>query len=294
MRREVTFNIDPTVQDIDLIREVANNPDLLPSQVFEFPEFVICKSGKNANNSDVTGTAQAQAVKGWIGKPIYFQDHKTKADNQIGRIHKAWIEEQDNVTVTKGQGYGIHCDEHDSLFARIENRIHQEMSCGYDLIASHCSNCKAEVDLQTETCSNGHKMGNDAYWLDVEFTPDHVSFVGRSAIEGAGLVAAGAEDEPKTFDRDTEDAKVMRELALSEFTKYMKRAHLDMSDEDITTLSERLTIKDLIRFARIEKDTFIASLPSGKQQTRNTQDEDLGPMTYTSPKDIFQQRKETG
>lgn len=311
MRRETTFKLhsDTTVTDLDLIRQVAGNPDLASSQVFEFPEFIIAKSGRNSNDTDITPEGQKAAVDRWIGKSIYYNGHSTEPENQIGRITKTWITEEDGITITKGIGYGIHSDVDDAKFAKIKNRIHQEMSCGYDLDKALCSACKSDVDLESATCGNGHKMGEgDAYWMDIEFRPDHVAFVGRPAIEGAGLIAAEEHQATiKTFEdenqqlkdaiasmaRDAVDGREFRIWAADEFSKYLRRNHSNMQDDEIEGMVSRMTAKDMLRLGKLEKSKFVERIMSGKQQLQNTEADEYRPtdVKFFDTKSFFKHKR---
>ena len=115
--------------DIAKVRQVANNADLSESEVYYFPKFLICKSGKNHNATDIVGDAQKAVVNDWVGKPIFFEDHKESADNQIGRIYHAWTAESGEITETYGAGYGIQTDLDQSTFAKIDGGVHQEINC---------------------------------------------------------------------------------------------------------------------------------------------------------------------
>lgn len=269
--------------DLDKIRKVAGNEDLTESQVFDFGSFIIARSGVNRNHTDITAEGQRAAVAGWIGKPIYHRDHETETDNQIGRIYDAWIEDRPGETVTVGRGYGVLTDDHRDIFTRIKNGIHREMSCAYEPVRSVCSDCgEALSGERLMGCPRGHQVGLEGiYARDLEFKPDHISFVGRPAVEGAGLVAAEDQkrmlrvfrelgDEPEAslreLKRDAEDGKAYRAMVQDEFIKWFGMANLDASDTEIKALAAKLSAQEMTRLARIEKDRVHEILPGGGTQ----------------------------
>ncbi|MBP7746918.1 MAG: hypothetical protein KA383_12380 [Phycisphaerae bacterium] len=272
-----------TAPDLDKIRAVAGNADLAADDVFDFGVFVIARSGVNRNATDITPEGQRAAVDEWIGKPIYFRDHETEAANQIGRIYDAWIEDQAGETVTMGRGYGIRTDDLRDVFARIENGIHREMSCGYEPVRSVCSACGADLDAPSfNACPKGHRVGSDGvYARDLAFVPDHISFVGRPAVEGAGIVSAAdvvriirqyaADPTPPPelagVLSELADARDFRDHAQAEFRRYARSNLPDLTESDLSEICERLSARNLLRLARAEKARLTADLPDGKQLT---------------------------
>lgn len=274
-------------QPIDLakVRNVAGNDNLAETDVFDFGTFIIARSGLNRNHSEITPEGQRAAVDDWIGKPIYYRDHETETANQIGRIYDAWTEDRPGETVTVGRGFGVITDDHRDIFTRIKNGIHREMSCAYEPVHSLCSDCRSE--LVNDVCPNGHA---DAHILDVEFKPDHVSFVGRPAVEGAGLIAAAAEEKVlrifgvenideaensiRELRRDAADGREFRAFARNEFTKWHRIANRDASSDEIESLADKLTAKEMIRLARIDKDRFHSVIPDGRQLTQHAANDD--------------------
>ncbi len=280
--------------DIDKVRTVSGNADLTEESVYFFPSFMICKSGENRNATEITADAQKSVITDWIGKPIYLEDHKMESKNKIGRIYNSWIEERNGCVESWGSAYSMRTPERESLFADCDGRIQQEMSCGYDCRRSICSVCEADIDLASQpafygVCPNGHTAGQEGcYFKDVDIAPDHVSFVGRPAVEGAGLVAAEAVDAAtlKTFmttgqgevpadvsealhelRRDAEDGKEFRSWAEAEFKRWFTTNNRDMTDDEITSMTEGLSAKHMMRLARIEKERFHEVMPDGSQQT---------------------------
>ena len=87
-------------------------------------------------------------------------------------------------------------------------------------------------------CPQGHVIGQNAHARDLEFIPDHISFVGRPGVEGAGLVASTdqnkllkvfasigetpeeVETNLKTLQQQAEDGKEFRQWVTEEFTKW--------------------------------------------------------------------------
>jgi len=286
--------------DLDAIRKVAGNADLSSDEVFDFPKFIIARSGRNHNRTEVTGDGQKAAVNEWVGKPVYFEDHKTEARNQIGRIYQAWTEDKDGETVTYGKAYGIKTDTDADLQSKIKNRIHQEMSCGYEVLKSVCSVCGTDV-MKTDCVEHGATQ--DYYAKDIEFKPDHISFVGRPGIEGAGLVTNNRNvdtvcddsDQTEHLQRLAEDGEYFREYVSDCFTKWYQMNNPTSTTEDVTTLCDKLSSKEMLTFARIERDKVIDEMPDGKQQTvatqaDETQTADLADRPYKTVKDIFKNR----
>lgn len=276
--------------DMTKVRAVAMNPDLQEHDVFDFGTFIICRSGVNRNHTDITGEGQKTASKEWIGKAILFRDHETESSNQIGRIYDAWTEERPGEVVTLGKGFGVVTDDLADIFKRIENGIHREMSCAYEPVRSLCSECGGDlIGDRLMSCSNGHSIGRDGiYAKDVEFKPDHISFVGRPAVEGAGLIAAGDEqkllrifadlgDDPeqtiRELRRDADDGKAYRAFVQDEFTRWFGLANPDAEQDEISTLAEKLSAKEMCRLARIEKDRFHEVLPQGGKQMMSSSPE---------------------
>lgn len=276
--------------DMTKVRAVAMNPDLTENEVFDFGTFIICRSGVNRNHTDITGEGQKIAAKDWIGKAILFRDHESESDNQIGRIYDAWTEDRPGEVVTLGKGFGVLTDDLADLYKRIENGIHREMSCAYEPVKSICSECNADlIGDRLLNCSNGHAVGRDGtYAKDVEFKPDHISFVGRPAVEGAGLIAASDEKkllrifaelggDPEAtireLRRDADDGKAYREFVTDEFTKWFGLANPDAEQDEISNLAGKLSAKEMCRLARIEKERFHEMLPQGGKQMMSSSPE---------------------
>jgi hypothetical protein len=277
--------------DMEKIRAVAGNPELAEAQVCDFGTFCICHSGLNRNDSDITPEGQRAAVGQWIGKAILLDDHKLKTSNQIGRVYDAWIEDRPDATYTMGRGFGVRTADHADVFARIENHVHREMSCAYEPIRSVCSACGTELaGPQRMTCQNGHGIGRDAYARDLEFVPDHVSFVGYPGVPGAGLVLDGAVnlDTLRTYSpelaRDAEDGREFRSWAEGEFAKYLRLN--GMTAADATSLIKRLSAREMIHLGRIEKSKFEKVIPDGRQQAEAAPITEPEPPPPTTAKDI--------
>lgn len=308
--------------DIQKVREVADNRDLEESAVFFFGPFLICASGKNFNATEITGEAQEKVVKDWIGKPIYYGDidHEEKAKSQVARIYDAWTEERNGRTETWGKGYGIWTKDNESLFSEIDGKVKREMSCGIDVSTSACSICSAEIDLSNQpaffgVCPNGHKAGVDGcYFRDTEFQPVHLAFVGRAAVEGAGLQAASGADttalrtflrtgkgelpsdlaEPiQELRRQAADGQEFREWAEVEFRKWYKSNHPSDSPDDLDDLASRLTAREMVRLARIERDRFHELVGDGSQQTFAEIEDDMSEedsRQYRNEQEIIKER----
>lgn len=281
--------------DLDKIRRVAGNGDLSEADVFDFGVFVIARSGVNRNATDITAEGQRGAVAGWIGRPIYFRDHETEADNQIGRIYDAWTDDRSGETVTLGRGYGVKTDDLKDVFARISAGVHREMSCGYEPVRSVCSACDSDLDSQTfSTCPKGHRVGSDGVFAkDIEFQPDHISFVGRPAVEGAGLVLASADHA--RLSRLAQDGETFREWASSEFRRWYQRSNPTATADESETLSEKLSAREMVALARIERARFAEALPDGRQVTIATPDPEAESVTtaptFKSFNDVFRKGK---
>jgi len=294
--------------DIHKIRIVAGNKKLQLEHVFDFGSFVIAKSGVNRNHTDISAEAQRLAAERWIGKAILFRDHESTTDNQIGRIYDAWTEDRQDGTYTLGRGYGIKTEDTKDIFARIESGIHREMSCAYDPTKSICSQCQSELTGdRLMSCPQGHEIGRDGvHAIDLEFMPDHVSFVARPAVDGAGLVAAGDQnkllrifrelgDEPeqaiRDLKRDAEDGRAYRSMIADEFAKWFGLAHPDSTDEEIRNLAAKLSAKEMCNLARIERERVHEMLPNGgRQMTVAATEQDGDAITtpeFTNIQDIF-------
>lgn len=219
--------------DLDKIRSVAGNPELDPADVCDFGSFLICRSG-TFNGYEITNEAQKQAVGGWIGKQILYQDHVKQVSNQIGRIYDAWTVEHDGEIETYGRGFGVRTDDLSDVFKRIENGVHREMSCGF-----------------YET-ANG-------------FEPDHISFVSDPAIEGAGLVLNSADHA--RLSKLAQDGETFRQWASDEFRRWYQRSYPQATADESETLSEKLSAREMVTLARIEKTRFAEALPDGRQMT---------------------------
>ena len=276
--------------DLDAIRRVAGNPELNEANIFDFGTFLIARSGVNKNGTDITAEGQKAAASSWIGKPIYFRDHETNSSNQIGRIYAAWTVDDNIGTKTYGKGYGVRTDDLRDVFARIDGGIHREMSCGYEPVKSVCSACGSDLDAKSfTTCPKGHHVGTDGvYARDLEFQPDHISFVGRPAVEGAGICSAAAErlgaalrqcgiiqpdhlpppPTPADVDRLSQlaaDGVEFRRWAAEEFRRWYQRNNPAATAEDIGCLTGKLAAREMVALARIERSRFAEALPDGKQ-----------------------------
>lgn len=301
--------------DMDKIRKVAGKPDLNEGDVFNFPVFVIARSGINRNHSDITGEAQKAAVKEWVGKAILYRDHESSSSNQIGRIYDAWTEDRPGETVTLGKGYGIRTHDLESIFKRIEGGIHREMSCGYEPTKSVCSNCNADLAGPSRMdCPNGHVMGRDAHARDLAFQPDHISFVARPAVEGAGVVhvtgeairlymETGKGDLPNDLTetlsglrRAADDGRIFREWVTAQFIKWHRMVLDDpWPVQEIEELASKLTAKEMIRLGRIERDRFSEVIPTGQQLSQasihdHAQDDAPCSPEYQSIHDLFKRK----
>lgn len=284
MRTTTIKQFQASSLDLEAIRKIAGNDSLCEADVFDFGTFIIARSGVNRNHCDITPEGQKAAVKEWIGKAILFRDHESNASNQIGRIYEAWTEDRPNgETVTLGKGYGVKTDDLADVFKRIENGVHREMSCAYEPTQSVCSQCSADL-IDFVKCPNGHSIGVDAYARDVAFVPDHISFVARPAVVGAGLIAAAdqerwlrvfasvgetpaeAEQTLRTLQRDADDGKAFRAWAQDEFSRWYGLANPSANDADIQALAEKLTAKEMISLGQIEKQRFHEVMPLGGNQ----------------------------
>lgn len=261
--------------DIEKIRAVAANPSLSADDVFDFPKFVIARSGRNHNRTDITGDAQKSAVNEWVGKPVYFKDHELKSDNQIGRIYDSWTEDKDGETITYGRAFAVKCKEDEDLHKKIKNRQHSEMSCGYEPVKSQCNKCGA--DTLNSHCPTHEKMP-DYCARDMEFHPDHVSFTGNPAVEGAGLCNHSREEhltESLSNARLMADGQLFRDWTRAEFSKWFRLNNKTTSAEEIESLTDRLTAKEMLTFARIEQSRFQEVIPSGQQQLTAPESSDV-------------------
>ncbi len=264
--------------DLDLIHKVSGNADLAESDVFLFPPFCICHSGPNKNHTDITADGQKKAADAWIGKAILYRDHESKTENQIGRIYKSWTEDRDGLTYTYGRAYGVRTDDLQDIYKRIESGIHREMSCGYEPVKSLCSLCQSDLAPPAfARCPQGHEIGSGGcYALDVEFRPDHVSFVAAPAVEGAGLVTQGeAERVLRTHGvdldqlrRDAQDGQLVRSWATAEFAKWYRLNNRAAKPEHVESLCSRLTAAEMITLAKLEQAEFGKLVPDLTQQTR--------------------------
>lgn len=275
--------------DLEQIRKVAGNKELTADEVFDFPPFIIARSGRNHNRSDISAEGQKAAVTGWIGKPVYFEDHRTEARNQIARIYHAETKDENGETVTIGRAYAIKTESNRDLLTSIRNGIHREMSCGYEITKSVCNLCG--IDVLTADCPQ-HASDEKYYVRDLEFTPDHVSFVGRPGVEGAGLIAASRKQstDPQ-LTKLAEDGKAFRSWAADEFGKWYGLTNPNASDETVKDLTGRLSASEMLTFARIEKDRYHEVVPDGRQQLEAPeQTETTAQKHYKSEKEIFGER----
>lgn len=286
MKRETTIRQHNTQHvDLEKIRQISGNNSITDEQLFIFPKFVIARNKRNHNNTEITSQGQRQAEKGWEGKPILYRDHEQTTANQIGRIYESWVEETGDETVTYGKGYGIKTEDMSDIFARIEGGINREMSCAYDVHLSLCSECDSELDLKSGACPKGH---TEFYAKDVQFTPDHVSFVGAPAIEGAGIVHS------RQFSQLEEDGRTFREFTSREFVKWYGLATPSATDEEIKALTEKLSARDMARLASISQDRFNEAVPGGGKQVcqATIQDpEESGATQYKTLDQLFAERR---
>lgn len=250
--------------DLEKVRAVAGNPDLTADEVFLFPKMVIARSGRNHNRTNITPEGQKAAVADWIGKPILYKDHEMKTDNQIGRIYESWTEDVDGETVTYARAFGCKAkdDKEADRQKKIKNRIHCELSCAYECLRSECSVCKA--DTTKGDCAI-HAAMPEYCARDLEFKPNHVSFTGDPAVEGAGLVTNARQDD-ESLRLLAEDGRLFREWAGQEFSKWYRLNNRDAKQADIDSLTERLTAREMLTFARVEQAEYHKVIPSGAQQ----------------------------
>ena len=287
MKRQTTIRQFGNI-NLPAIQKVSGNENLTESEVFNFPPFIICRSGVNANGTDITAAGQKDCVQDWVGKAILFaaEDHANTASSQVGRIYQSWTEDKDGETVTYGKGFGIRTDDLKDTFAKIENRIISEMSCCYSPLQSLCSDCKGELDLSTNQCDNGHTVGsNDVVALDTKLQPQNISFCGIPAVENAGLLAASSNARLREYEQISKDLPALRiaaddgreyrQWAQKEFSKWYGLSHPDAKDDAIKTLAEKLSAREMINLGRIEQKRFSEIMPDGKQITELPEEDDM-------------------
>ncbi len=253
--------------DLDKIRADAGNPDLQESDIFDFPKFLICRNGMTANGDEISAEAQRSAVSQWVGKPIVI-DHDLKHTNQqVGRIYDAWVEETNGETVTYGRAWALKAkdDKEKDLQKKIKNRQHREMSLAANINRAICSSCKSNLELPRFACPKGCPDGHP---IHQDITPVHVSFVADPAVEGAGLVTHSSANsgDDQSLHRLAEDGRLFREWTTNEFSKWYRLNNKTISAEEIKTLTDKLSAREMLTFARIEQDRYREAIPSGEQQ----------------------------
>lgn len=291
MKRSTTFRqYEQESPDLDKIRAVSGNPDLTEEEVFSFPVFTICRSGRNYNNTDITGEGQTAAVTDWIGKAVFANGHEDKEPDDIaGRIYDAWIEEEDGQTVTKGKAFAPAAESPESRDdqKRIANRMLAEMSCEYDVVKSVCSLCGEDVTRQA--CKQ-HATDPAYYCRDMEFKPSGLVYCVDPAVPGAGTMSRQHAINPQD-DQLRQDGETFRQWAAGEFRRWYRLGNPAASHDETESLASRLSAREMVRLARINEDRFKEVIPDGRQQTVAPKEEpeeptDNGPQ-FKSIKDVF-------
>jgi len=293
IRQTVIRQYDQQSFDLDKIRQVAG-ADVNPDDVYDIGKFIIARSGRNNNRTDITSEAQKSAVTAWIGKPVYYNGHKYDTDNQVGRIYEAWTEDKDGETLTYGRAYGAKTkdDKDEARRTKIQNRINREMSCGYECSKSVCSICGNDVTKSKGICIS-HANQPDYYAKDIEIVPNHVAFVGDPAVDGCGLCTHSRKDADDTALRMlADDGKTFRTWTCAEFAKWYRLNNRNATIEEIETLTGKLSAKEMVTFARLEQSRFQEVIPTGAQQLTapsETTEQTTNAPKYKSIKDIFKQ-----
>jgi hypothetical protein len=68
--------------------------------------------------------------------------------------------------------------------------------------------------------------------------------------------------------RDAEDGREFRAFARTEFVKWHRLNNREAPQAEIETLADKLTAKEMIRLARVDKERFHEIIPNGKQVTQ--------------------------
>lgn len=300
MRRNIPviqFSRDVADADLERIRHDAGNPDLSSDDIVIFGKSMIARTDVTANKTRFTRDALQAAAPSFIGKPINFDHEYREAAKQIGRIYDAFTEDKGNTTFLYVKAYAIKTESDADLQKKLLNRQHREQSMGVDILKAHCSACSTDVMKSQGICPQ-HPDGDITV---TECIGNHVSYVGDPAVEGAGLVTnskgnvvndRGPDDTDQTdrLHRLAKDGEYFRLQVSQEFSKWLTYNNPTLSRADVETLIDKLSAKEMMTFARIEKERAIEDMPDGKQQSEVPETDgepDLADRPYKTIKDIY-------
>ncbi len=289
MLRDVQLRYYDTQPNMDKIRAVAGNPNLQPDQVLSF-DFIIANDKLNRNHSVIHSDGQKKAVDKWVGLPILYRDHDDKTvTNQIGRIYNAFVETRGDGVYTLGRGYSVRTDDLKDILSKIENGINREMSCAYEPIKSVCSKCNVDLVGNSRTdCPQGH-IPRDGHIVDLEFTPAHLSFVARPAVDNAGVIHA---QEIANLRLLADDGRVYRSFAEQEFIKWFSIKNPAIDAEEVKKMANKMTAQELLRLAGISEQSFRETIGDGSQLVQMSEEPRKESIpVYKNVKDIFNQRR---
>lgn len=273
MKRTIQVTMNESQSDLDKIRKDAGNAALQFGDVVVFKPSMIGRSDVAANGIFFSRESLEQAAATFVGKAINFDHDAEKASEQVGRIFDAFTDTVDDTTFLYVKFYAIKTDGDADLHAKLLNRQHREQSMGIDIQAAHCTSCRQDVIPTDGKCPEHCADDGYSYIVD-SFTGDHVSYVGRAAVESAGVTMA---KDDSMIGRDApivnEDVTFFRDLAATEFKKWWGLNNRNTSGDALDTLVAKLSAKEMIRLAQIEHATFTKVLPDGKQISEVREDE---------------------
>jgi hypothetical protein len=287
-----TFSRRPSESDLAKIRADAGNPELTLEDVIVFGKSLIARSDLPGNRILFPAETLKHAAHTFVGKAINLDHQYEQAAKQVARIFDAWTEDAAGATYLYVNSYAVRTADLADVHTRMFNRQHREMSMGANIRQAVCSVCNKDVMPHKGKCPE-HFAQADCVTVVQDFEGEHVSFVGDPAIEGAQLLNS-KQPTPAPQPAQTEllklaaDGELLRNWASQEFAHWFQRNNPTIAADDIKTLADKLTAKEMLTFARVERSRLIDGVPPGAQQLQAPPDDESAKEPLRTAEEIRQ------
>lgn len=183
-----------SADDMSLINKFSR-AELSESDIYSFKMFC-CDTNIDRDGEAFSVNALKKLAELFVGKTV-ITNHSPKAENQIARIYKTHVEENDGVSRLIAWAYIPKNSGNDDFITLIDTGIVKEVSVGCSVKQCTCSICGKDLRY----CS--HKKFKDydgitCYGILDEVTDAYeVSFVAVPAQKGAGVTKQFSMDSAK-------------------------------------------------------------------------------------------------